>query len=280
MSHHQQHQASGHVHHTPHSVPISGPEDDFSVVNVAPAAPANDAAKTQAPAAQTAAPTVQITADGAQAATVAAAPAAAEVQGQAAASSVAAQAPELEVPPAAPSALELAEAENARLRQELTAAKAKAQEMQDLYLRAKAESENVRRRAQEDVTKAHKFALEKFANDLLSTKDSLEAALAAKEQSVENFHNGVDLILKQLSAAFNKHALLEVNPVGEKFDPYRHQAISMVPADADANTVINVLQKGYLIADRVLRPAMVMVSSGRPAAPAEENIPPAAPAGA
>ena len=134
-------------------------------------------------------------------------------------------------------------------------------ELQDAWLRAKAEAENVRRRAQEDVSKAHKFAIEKFAADLLAVKDSLDAALAVEEQTVDTFRTGVELIAKQLIAAFDKNALQEINPVGQKFDPHQHQAISMVPADQDPNTVVSVLQKGYLIAERVLRPALVMVAA-------------------
>ena len=136
-------------------------------------------------------------------------------------------------------------------------------ELQDAWLRAKAEAENVRRRAQEDVSKAHKFAIEKFAADLLAVKDSLDAALAVEEQTVDTFRTGVELIAKQLIAAFDKNALQEINPVGQKFDPHQHQAISMVESEQEANTVVSVLQKGYLIADRVLRPAMVMVAKGK-----------------
>ncbi len=136
-------------------------------------------------------------------------------------------------------------------------------ELQDAWLRAKAEAENVRRRAQEDVSKAHKFAIEKFAADLLAVKDSLDAALAVVEQTVDTFRTGVELIAKQLIAAFDKNALQEINPVGQKFDPHQHQAISMVESEQEANTVVSVLQKGYLIADRVLRPAMVMVAKGK-----------------
>lgn len=139
----------------------------------------------------------------------------------------------------------------------------KAAEHYDAWLRAKAEGENIRRRAQEDIAKAHKFAVEKFAGELLAVKDSLEAALAAPDQTVENFKSGVELTLKQLVAAFEKNALIEVNPVGEKFDPHKHQAIGMVEAEQEANTVVTVLQKGYTIADRTLRPALVMVAKGK-----------------
>ena len=139
----------------------------------------------------------------------------------------------------------------------------KAAEHYDAWLRAKAEGENIRRRAQDDISKAHKFAVEKFAGELLAVKDSLEAALAVTEQTVESFRSGVELTLKQLVSAFEKNALIEVNPVGEKFDPHKHQAIGLVDSDQEANTVVTVLQKGYLIADRTLRPALVMVAKGK-----------------
>jgi len=139
----------------------------------------------------------------------------------------------------------------------------KAAEHYDAWLRAKAEGENIRRRAQEDISKAHKFAVEKFAGELLAVKDSLEAALAVPEQTVESFKSGVELTLKQLVAAFEKNALVEVNPVGEKFDPHKHQAIGMVDSEQEANTVVTVLQKGYLIAERTLRPALVMVAKAK-----------------
>jgi len=139
----------------------------------------------------------------------------------------------------------------------------KAAEHYDAWLRAKAEGENIRRRAQEDISKAHKFAVEKFAGELLAVKDSLEAALAVPEQTVDSFKSGVELTLKQLVAAFEKNALAEINPVGEKFDPHKHQAIGMVDSDQEANTVVTVLQKGYLIAERTLRPALVMVAKGK-----------------
>lgn len=139
----------------------------------------------------------------------------------------------------------------------------KAAEHYDAWLRAKAEGENIRRRAQEDIAKAHKFAVEKFAGELLAVKDSLEAALAVPEQTVDSFKSGVELTLKQLVAAFDKNALVEVNPAGDKFDPHKHQAIGMVDSEQEANTVVTVLQKGYMIADRVLRPALVMVAKGK-----------------
>jgi len=135
-----------------------------------------------------------------------------------------------------------------------------AAEHHDAWLRARAEGENIRRRAREDIARAHKFAVEKFAGDLLAVKDSLEAALAVPEQTAESFKAGVELKLKQLVSAFEKNALTEVNPAGEKFDPYKHQAMGMIDSEQDANTVVTVLQKGYLISERVLRPALVMVA--------------------
>ena len=146
------------------------------------------------------------------------------------------------------------------LEETLRQAELKAEEHHDAWLRAKAETENVRRRAQEDISKAAKFAVERFAGELLAVKDSLEAALAADAPSVDSMKAGSELTLKQLVSAFEKANLNEINPVGEKFDPHRHQAISMVEAEQEPNTVVTVLQKGYLLADRVLRPALVMVA--------------------
>jgi molecular chaperone GrpE len=141
-------------------------------------------------------------------------------------------------------------------------AQLKADEYHDAWLRAKAETENVRRRAQEDIAKAAKFAIDRFARELLAVKDSLEAALAIETASVESLRSGTELTLRQLVAAFEKSALTEVNPLGEKFDPHRHQAISVVESEQEPNTVVTVLQKGYLLADRVLRPALVIVAKG------------------
>jgi molecular chaperone GrpE len=142
-------------------------------------------------------------------------------------------------------------------------AELRAEEHHDAWLRAKAETENVRRRAQEDIARAAKFAVERFAGELLAVKDSLEAALAADAPSVESMMAGSELTLRQLVAAFEKSNLSEVNPLGEKFDPHFHQAISMVEAEQEPNTVVTVLQKGYLIADRVLRPALVIVARAK-----------------
>lgn len=144
---------------------------------------------------------------------------------------------------------------------QLAEAQAKLAEMQDAFLRAKADAENIRRRAQEDIAKAHKFAVESFAEALLPVKDSLEMALKIETPSIESLKEGVDMTLKQLSSAFEKNRLLEVNPQqGDKLDPMKHQAISMVAAQQEANTIVTVLQKGYMIADRLLRPALVTVS--------------------
>lgn len=150
------------------------------------------------------------------------------------------------------------------LAEQLLAAETKAAEMQDAFLRAKAEAENIRRRAQDDISRAHKFAIESFAESLLAVKDSLEMALTIETPSVESLKEGVDMTLKQLSAAFEKNKLLELSPqTGEKLDPMKHQAISTVPAEQEANTVVAVLQKGYTISDRLLRPALVTVSQGK-----------------
>lgn len=147
------------------------------------------------------------------------------------------------------------------LTSQLAEAQNKLTEMQDAYLRAKAEADNTRRRAQEDIAKTHKFAIESFAESLLPVKDSLEMALKVETPSIESLKEGVDMTLKQLVAAFDKHRLIEVNPQqGEKLDPMKHQAISMVPAEQEANTIVAVLQKGYMISDRLLRPALVTVS--------------------
>jgi len=144
----------------------------------------------------------------------------------------------------------------------LQAAEREAVEHHDAWLRAKAETENMRRRAAEDVDKARKFAVENFASELLAVKDSLEAALAAESPSVENMKDGVELTLKQLTAAFGKFNLVDIDPLGEKFDPHQHQAIQVVESDQPANTVVTVLQKGYRLSERTLRPALVMVAKG------------------
>jgi len=147
----------------------------------------------------------------------------------------------------------------------LKAAELQAAEHHDAWLRAKAETENMRRRAAEDVDRARKFAVENFAGELMAVKDSLEAALAVESPSVENLKDGVELTLKQLTAAFGKFNLHDIDPLGEKFDPHQHQAIQMVESDQPANTVVTVLQKGYRLNERTLRPALVMVAKGKDA---------------
>ena len=150
------------------------------------------------------------------------------------------------------------------MEEELAELKTKLAEMQDNFLRAKAEGENIRRRAAEDIAKAHKFAIENFAEHLIPVSDSLYAALATEAGDAKAFKEGLDITLKQLIAAFEKGRLVEINPEpGAKFDPHQHQAISMVPSDQEPNTVVSVLQRGFLIADRVLRPALVTVSQAK-----------------
>jgi molecular chaperone GrpE len=147
------------------------------------------------------------------------------------------------------------------LEQQLRQAELAAQEHHDAWLRAKAEADNIRKRAQSEIASAHKFAVENFATELLAVKDSLEAALAVDNATAESLKSGVDLTLKQLNSVFGKFNLSEINPAGEKFDPHRHQAISTIESDeAEPNTVLQVLQKGYFLHERVIRPALVTVS--------------------
>jgi molecular chaperone GrpE len=166
----------------------------------------------------------------------------------------------LNTPPA--DAVEAAASEAAARIAEL---EAKNVELADAYLRSKAEADNTRRRADEEIAKSRKFAVEGFAESLLPVKDSLEAALATHasgQGSPEQVLEGVNITLRQLVQALERNKVVEISPpVGTKFDPHQHQAISMVPADQDANTVVMVLQKGYLIAERVLRPALVTVAA-------------------
>ena len=161
------------------------------------------------------------------------------------------------------------------LAESLQEAERKAQEHYDAWMYAKAEGENIRRRSVEDVSKAHKFAVERFANEMLAVKDSLEAGLAIETATVESFKSGMELTLKQLSGVFEKFNLSEINPVGEKFDAHKHQAIAMLESEQEANTVISVMQKGYTLNDRVLRPALVMVAKGgSPSPQPPPSIPP------
>jgi molecular chaperone GrpE len=157
------------------------------------------------------------------------------------------------------------EARIAELEAKLAAALADAEKLRDEWLRAKAETDNVRRRGAEDVSRAHRYGVEGFAAALLAVKDSLDAALTVENTSIESFKEGVELTARQLDSVFEKFAIRQIDPLGEKFDPHRHQAISQVDADAEPNTVVSVLQKGYLLHDRVLRPALVTVSRSRDA---------------
>jgi molecular chaperone GrpE len=151
---------------------------------------------------------------------------------------------------------------DAGLEAQLSATEAKLAEMHDAFMRAKADAENIRRRAQEDVSKAHKFAIESFAEAMVPVRDSLEMALKVETQTVEAIREGVEMTLKQLTAAFEKNRLVEVMPQpGDKLDPNKHQAVAVVPSEQEANTVVTVLQKGYMIADRLLRPAIVTAAA-------------------
>ena len=148
----------------------------------------------------------------------------------------------------------------ADVEQRLKQAEQAAQEHHEAWLRAKAEADNVRKRSQTEIANAHKFAVENFTSELTAVKDSLEAALASETATVESMRSGVELTLRQLKAVFEKFSVKEIDPAGEKFDPHRHQAISTAESDAEPNTVVQVLQKGYLLHDRVVRPALVIVS--------------------
>lgn len=180
--------------------------------------------------------------------------------------------PEVELTSAAEASPEAASAENPEtasvdtlpsLEEQLRQAELKSAEHYDAWLRAKAETENVRRRAAEDIQKASKFAIEKFATELLPVKDSLEQTLAVANPTLESIREGVELTLRNLARAFERGNLTELDPVGAKFDPHQHQAMSMVESDQPANTVVQVFQKGYLIDGRVVRPAMVAVSKAK-----------------
>ncbi|QCB46124.1 nucleotide exchange factor GrpE [Hydrogenophaga sp. PAMC20947] len=150
----------------------------------------------------------------------------------------------------------------ATLTNEVSNLKAQNTDLAEQYLRAKAEAENTRRRAEEDMSKARKFAVESFAESLLAVTDSLEAGLAIQEATREQLREGTQATLKQLKSALERHKVVQIDPAkGAKFDPHQHQAISMVAAEQEPNTVVSVLQKGYLIAERVLRPALVTVTA-------------------
>jgi molecular chaperone GrpE len=150
----------------------------------------------------------------------------------------------------------------AALQAQLAELQAKHTEVADAYLRAKAEAENTRRRAEEDIAKSRKFAVEGFAESLLPVRDSLETAIAIQNATPEQLLEGVHATLRQLTQALERNRVLAITPpAGTKFDPHQHQAISVVPADQEANTVVTVLQKGYLLNERVLRPALVTVTA-------------------
>jgi molecular chaperone GrpE len=149
------------------------------------------------------------------------------------------------------------------LEQRLKEAELSAQEHHDAWLRARAEADNIRKRSQTEIANAHKFAVENFATELLAVKDSLEAALTSETASVDSMRSGVEITLRQLKAVFEKFNVKEDDPAGQKFDPHRHQAISTAESDAEPNTVVQVLQKGYLLHDRVIRPALVIVAKSK-----------------
>jgi molecular chaperone GrpE len=151
------------------------------------------------------------------------------------------------------------------LEQLLKKAELNAAEHYDAWLRAKAEGDNIRKRAQTDIANAHKYAVENFSTELLAVMDSLEAALAVENSTVEAYRSGVELTLKQLGAAFEKFNIKQIDPQGAKFDPHLHQAMCMVDSELPHNIVVQVMQKGYLLNDRVIRPALVSVSKGKEA---------------
>ncbi len=138
-----------------------------------------------------------------------------------------------------------------------------AQEHHDAWLRAKAETENIRKRAQIDVANAHKYALEQFAKNLIPVRDSLEAALASPNLTLETLKSGVEITLKQLISAFEKVNIKEINPLGETLDPHKHEAMSTEESDAAPNSIVNVFQKGYQLNDRLVRPALVSVAKSK-----------------
>jgi molecular chaperone GrpE len=137
-----------------------------------------------------------------------------------------------------------------------------AEEHHDAWLRARAEADNIRKRAQVEIANAHKYAIENFSSAILAVKDSLEAALVSENASSESLKSGVELTLKLFASVFEKFNIFEIKALGEKFDPHRHQAITTVESESEPNTVISVMQKGYTLNDRVIRPALVVV--GKP----------------
>ncbi len=158
------------------------------------------------------------------------------------------------------------------LQAELDQAHAKSEETWQLYLQARADVENIRRRSERELAKAHKFALEEFVKALLPVKDSLEMGLTASSQQadVTQLTEGVELTLKMLTSVLEKFGVQEINPQGEKFNPDLHEAMAMQPNnDVPANTVLHVVQKGYLLNTRLVRPAMVMVAKRGGDSPSE-----------
>jgi molecular chaperone GrpE len=145
----------------------------------------------------------------------------------------------------------------------LATAEAAATTAKDDWLRAKAETENIRRRSAEDVLKAQKYGVERIADALLAVKDSLDAALKVETPSVEAYKQGVELTARQLASVFEKFSIQEVDPLGQKFDPSRHQSIAAVESEQEPNTVVSVMQKGYTLHERVLRPALVAVTKAK-----------------
>jgi molecular chaperone GrpE len=167
-----------------------------------------------------------------------------------------------------PEELEAAQAANeadalAAATAEIAELRVKNAELADQYLRAQADVQNARRRADEEITKGRKFAIEAFAESLLPVMDSLEAGLGHKDATSEQIREGAEATLRQLKGALERNKVIEIAPAaGSKFDPHQHQAISVVPVEGqEPNTIVSVLQKGYTIADRVLRPALVTVSA-------------------
>lgn len=160
-------------------------------------------------------------------------------------------------------AAESADEASANLEELLKDAELKAAEHHDAWLRAKADAENIRKRAQADVANAHKYAIENFSTELLAVMDSLDAALAVENATVENFKNGMELTRKQLATVFEKFNVKMIDPEGEKFDPHQHQALCTVESDLAPNTVVQVMQKGCMLHDRVIRPALVSVSKAK-----------------
>ncbi|MDP3136022.1 MAG: nucleotide exchange factor GrpE [Burkholderiaceae bacterium] len=164
--------------------------------------------------------------------------------------------------PSAEEQLAAQAANEADAQADLSALQAKNAELAEQYLRAQADVQNTRKRADDEIAKARRFAVEGFAEGLLPVADSLEAGLAIKDATAEQVREGAEATLRQLRSALERNKVIEINPVaGTRFDPHQHQAISVVPAAQEANTVVSVLQKGYTIAERVLRPALVTVAA-------------------